>query len=154
MAAMVVPIDNSEVPHMTTVTPTAKLSRAGRPSLITINPISRLMPFLTSVCACSGDTAGSPEWFDDIVTGSIATAAGTSKTSGRFNVSPAKVKAAMHCSTISVAALQVPTMSTRAAQLLAKATRHAVHGVSSYLDRHPEIRARLIAEVNAEDATW
>jgi hypothetical protein len=87
-----------------------------------------------------------PHWLDSIIYGSTATAAGVS--AGKLNVRPGSVIAAMHLKDISTAAVKTPMISERTAQAVAKAARHAIHGVSSYLDRYPAIKAKLDLELS------
>lgn len=133
-------------------TTTAKPTR-GRPALVTENPIAPFVPFLAgTLSAHRGDSTGRYGWFDDIVSGSIATAVGSSN--GTFNVSPSKILAAMYGPTISTAEVVSEIVSERAAQRIAKAARHAIHGVDSYLARHPDVKAALIADIEAEANAW
>lgn len=111
------------------------VSRRGRPELNTTNPIASLMPLLSF---------NRPQWVDDIVYGSVATAGGVSK--GKLNVKPRCVLAALHLADVSAGAVRTADMSLRTAQTIAKAARHAAHGIDFYLDRHPVIRARLMHE--------
>ena len=110
-------------------------SRRGRPELNTTNPVASLMLLLSF---------DRPQWVDDIVYGAVATAAGTSK--GKLNVKPGHVLAALHLNDVSAGAVKVADMSLRTAQTVAKAVRHAAHGIDFYLDRHPAIRVRLMSE--------
>lgn len=110
-------------------------SRRGRPELNTPNPLASLMPLLSF---------DRPQWVDDIVYGSVATAAGASK--GKLNVKPGCVLAALHLASVSAGAVQTTDMSIRTAQTIAKAARHAAHGIGFYLDRHPAIMAQLALE--------
>lgn len=110
-------------------------SRRGRPELSTINPVVSVMPFLSF---------DRPQWVDDIVYGSVATGAGVSR--GRLNIRPGCVLAALHLEVVSAGAIKTVDMSVRSAQTIAKAARHAAHGIAFYLDRHPTIRARLALE--------
>lgn len=109
--------------------------RRGRPELNTPNPVASVMPLLSF---------GRPQWVDDIVYGSVATAAGSSK--GRLNVKPGCVLAALHLASVSTGAVKTADMSIRAAQTIAKTARHAAHGIVFYLERHPAIRTRLALE--------
>ncbi|MGE7956341.1 hypothetical protein ACQKQA_07025 [Pseudomonas sp. NPDC089530] len=107
----------------------------GRPELNTPNPVASVMPLLSF---------DRPQWVDDIVYGAVATAAGASK--GRLNVKPGCVLAALHLAAVSTGAVKTADMSIRTAQTIAKAARHAAHGIAFYLDRHPAIRTRLMFE--------
>jgi hypothetical protein len=115
--------------------------RRGRPVLSTENPLVNLIPLLS---------LGRPQWFDDIVCGSIATSAGTSQ--GRLNVRPGQVFAALHLRRISVAALGQQEQSCRGLQAVAQAARHTLRGLEHYLHRHPQVKELLEAE--AEHASW
>lgn len=120
--------------------PTPVRSPRGRPALRTENTLFHLMPALS---ACR------PHWFDDILYGSIAVAAGSSK--GRLNVRPGEVWAALHMKEITVAALRQREVSERSAQAIAQAARHTIRGVEHYMCRHPHSRAPLDAFVRAEE---
>jgi len=112
-------------------------SQRGRPKRSTANPVVhhvRLLSFER------------PPWLDSIIYGSTVTAAGVS--AGKLNVRPASVIAAMHLTNLSTAAVKTPTVSERAAQTIAKAARHAIHGVASYLDRYPMTKAKLDLELS------
>lgn len=125
----------------------------GRPALVTENRIIHFIPFLVGTLSThKGDSTGRYGWFDDIVTGSIATTVGRSN--GTLNVSPSKVLAAMYGPTISTATMTSEIVSERAASRIAKAARHAIHGVDSYLTRHPDVTATLIADIDAEASAW
>lgn len=104
----------------------------GRPVIRTPNPVASIMPLMS---------LNRPQWLDDIVYGAVATAAGASK--GKLNVKPSAVLAALHLSAISTRAVWVSEMSQRTAQSIAKATRHAAHGIAAFLDRHPAIKTGL-----------
>ncbi|WP_141228781.1 hypothetical protein [Pseudomonas lundensis] len=114
-------------------------SKRGRPELSTPNPVASYMHLLSY---------NRPHWLDSIVYGSVATGAGSSN--GKLNVSPKSVIGALHLRTISTGALKTPEMSLRTAQTIAKAARHAAHGIDSYLARHPEIKERLALELASE----
>ncbi|MCJ2370412.1 hypothetical protein [Pseudomonas sp. RGM 3321] len=117
---------------------TAKPQR-GRPKKSTTNPVAhhiRLLSFER------------PRWLDGIIYGSTVTAAGVS--AGKLNVRPCSVIAAMHLKIISTAAIKTPMISERTAQTVAKAARHAIHGVACYLDRHPASKAKLDLELSYE----
>lgn len=117
----------------------AASSRRGRPELITPNPVASYMHLLSY---------DRPHWVDSIVYGSVATGAGSSN--GKFNVSPKSIIGALHLRTISTDAVKTADMSLRTAQTIAKAARHAAHGIDSYLARHPEIKERLALELASE----
>lgn len=117
--------------------------RRGRPALRTENPLVNLIPLLS---------LERPQWFDDLVYGSIATSVSTSQ--GRLNVRPGQVIAALHLRTISMAALGQQENSSRGLQAVAQAARHCLRGVEHYLHRHPQVRARLEAEIDPASATW
>ncbi|POA61141.1 hypothetical protein C1885_06005 [Pseudomonas sp. GW531-R1] len=111
------------------------VSRRGRPELNTTNPVASVISLLS---------LNRPQWVDDIVYGSVATAGGTSK--GKLNVKPGCVLAALHLKDVSAGAIRTADMSLRTAQAIAKAARHAAHGIDFYLVRHPAIRTRLALE--------
>lgn len=114
-------------------------SRRGRPKISTPNPVASYMHLLSY---------DRPHWVDSIVYGSIATGAGSSN--GRLNVRPLSVIGALHLQTISAGAVKTAVMPLRTAQTIAKAARHAAHGIDSYLARHPEIKERLVLELATE----
>jgi len=118
---------------------TAKPSR-GRPRINYVNPVADYMHLLAS-----------PEplpWVEDIVRGSIATSAGT--TNGKVNVKVRAVLAALFLTGITADACQTGEYTLRTAQRVAKAARHAAHGIVSYIERHPEIKGALAAELGTE----
>lgn len=116
--------------------------RRGRPSLRTENPLVNLIPLLS---------LDRPRWFEDIVYGSIASSVSSSQ--GRLNVRRGQVIAALHLRTLSVAALGQQENSSRGLQAVAQAARHCLRGVEHYLHRHPQVRARLEAEIDPASAT-
>lgn len=122
---------------------TKKLAKAnpqrGRPKKNTTNPVAHHMSLLSFE---------RPRWLDGIIYGSTVTAAGVS--AGKLNVRPGSVIAAMHLKIISTAAIKTPMISERTAQTVAKAARHAIHGVACYLDRHPATKAKLDLELSYE----
>ena len=118
--------------------PTAN-SKRGRPELITPNPVASYMHLLSY---------DRPHWVDSIIYGSVATGAGSSN--GKLNIRAKSVVGALHLRTISTGAVKAADMSLRTAQTIAKAARHAAHGIDSYLARHPEIKERLALELASE----
>lgn len=143
------------------VDPITKKSR-GRPKTIVKNPAAAFMPFLVGVgpfveqMACTGDNQDEEDddltaaqaWVDDIIHGSILTSAKTSN--GRINVKARAVIHALFLSEISAEACQTCEYTLRTAQRIAKAARHAAHGISSYVERHPKLKAALEANFEAE----
>ncbi|MFL1391489.1 hypothetical protein ACI77F_28010 [Pseudomonas tritici] len=113
--------------------------RRGRPKLSTPNPVASYMHLLSY---------DRPHWVDSIVYGSIATAAGSSN--GKLNVMPKSVIGALHLETISTGAVKTADMPLRTAQTIAKAARHAAHGIDNYVERHPEFKERLALELATE----
>ncbi|NQD53865.1 hypothetical protein HP546_00605 [Pseudomonas sp. CM25] len=112
----------------------------GRPKSTFVNPVSAYMHLLAV-----------PEplpWVDDIVTGSINTSAGVTK--GKINVKARAVIGALFLSEITADACKNNEYALRTAQRIAKAARHAAHGIASYVERHPGIKAEIVAEVGAE----
>ncbi|MEE4147735.1 hypothetical protein [Pseudomonas viridiflava] len=83
-------------------------------------------------------------WVDDIVTGSIITSAGV--TNGKTNVKRRAVINALFLSEITAEACKTDEMTLRTAQRIAKAARHAAHGIASYVERHPRIKAEIDVE--------
>ena len=116
--------------------------RRGRPKTVFTNPAAAFMPFLA--------TPHLPNWAHDIITGSIYTSAGTNTTSGKVNVKSRSVVAALFLSEISAESCRTSEYTLRTAQRIAKAARHAAHGIASYVERHPAIKAEIVAEVGAE----
>lgn len=117
-------------------------AKRGRPKTQFQNPVAAYMPFLA--------TPHLRSWADDIITGSIYTSAGTNTTSGKINVKARAVIGALFLSEISAEFCQTSEYTLRTAQRIAKAARHAAHGIASYVERHPEIRAELEADLSAE----
>ncbi|WP_285425280.1 hypothetical protein [Pseudomonas sp. efr-133-TYG-103a] len=111
----------------------------GRPKKNTTNPVAHHMSLLSFE---------RPHWLDGIIYGATATAAGVS--AGKLNVRLGSVIAAMHLKNISTAAVKNPMISERTAQTIAKASRHAIHGVVCYLDRHPATKSKLDLELSYE----
>ncbi len=116
--------------------------KRGRPKTVFPNPVAAFMPLLA--------TPQLPNWADDIITGSIYTSAGTNATSGKVNVKSRSVVAALFLSEISAEFCQTSEYTLRTAQRIAKAARHAAHGIASYVERHPKIKAELAAEFAVE----
>ncbi|WLG63177.1 hypothetical protein PSH90_03435 [Pseudomonas sp. FP1762] len=116
--------------------------KRGRPKTVFTNPAAAFMPFLA--------TPHLPNWADDIITGSIYTSAETNTTSGKVNVKSLCVVAALFLSEISAESCRTSEYTLRTAQRIAKAARHAAHGISSYVERHPKIKAALEAELAVE----
>jgi hypothetical protein len=115
-------------------------AKLGRPATKSANPVAALMPFLV---------IPSPlPWVADIIHGSICTSAGSSN--GRLNVKTRSVIGALFLSEISAGACQTSEHTLRTAQRIAKAARHAAHGIASYIERHPEIKEALGAELGAD----
>lgn len=153
------------VPVVEDVGPIAKQGR-GRPKTIFKNPAAAFMPFLightVDPLACPydhDDASDDPDevgdshvaarsWVDDIIHGSILTSAGRSN--GRINVKARAVIAALFLSEISVKACQTEDVALRTAQRIAKAARHAAHGIASYVERHPKLKAELEASIKEE----
>lgn len=80
--------------------------------------------------------------------GSVATAVGSK--SGRLQVRPSHVRATLYLSNITVGAIKRPEISLRTAQDIAKAGRHAAHGVHHYLQSQPQLLSVLSAEFQCE----
>lgn len=110
----------------------AKAGR-GRPKTSYANPVAAYM-YLLAV----------PDllpWVDNIITGSIITSAGV--TNGKVNVKARAVIGALFATEITAEACKTSEISLRTAQRIAKAARHAAHGIASYVERHPKIKAEL-----------
>lgn len=112
----------------------------GRPKTVFNNPSAAFMQFLT--------VPDPLPWVDDIIHGSILTSAGRSN--GKINVKARAVIGALFLSEISAEACQTSEYTLRTAQRIAKAARHAAHGIASYVDRHPKLKAELEAELAVE----
>lgn len=112
----------------------------GRPKTIFKNPAAAFMPFLT--------VPDPLPWVDDIIHGSILTSAGRSN--GKINVKTRAVIGALFLSEISADACMTSEHTLRTAQRIAKAARHAAHGIASYVERHPALKAELEAELTIE----
>nr|WP_233445863.1 hypothetical protein [Pseudomonas carnis] len=113
----------------------AKAGR-GRPKTSFANPVAAYM-YLLAV----------PDllpWVDHIITGSIITSAGV--TNGKINVKARAVIGALFATEITAEACKTGEISLRTAQRIAKAARHAAHGIASYVERHPSIKAELDSE--------
>ncbi|MCI0993454.1 hypothetical protein [Pseudomonas corrugata] len=112
----------------------------GRPKTNYANPVATYMHLLA--------VPNPLPWVDDIVAGSIITSAGV--TNGKINVKARAVIGALFLSEITADACQTSEISLRTAQRIAKAARHAAHGIASYVDRHPGIKAEIGAEIGLE----
>lgn len=126
-------------PVVEAVEPIAKQGR-GRPKTVFTNPAAAFMPFLT--------VPDPLPWVDDIIHGSILTSAGRSN--GKINVKTRAVIGALFLSEISADACMTSEHTLRTAQRIAKAARHAAHGIASYVERHPALKAELEAELAIE----
>lgn len=108
----------------------------GRPKTSFANPVAAYM-YLLAV----------PDllpWVDHIITGSIITSARV--TNGKINVKARAVIGALFATEITAEACKTSEISLRTAQRIAKAARHAAHGIASYVERHPSIKAELDSE--------
>lgn len=112
----------------------------GRPKTSFANPVAPYMYLLV--------IPDPLPWVDDIIRGSIITSAGV--TNGKINVKTRAVIGALFLSEITADACQTSEISLRTAQRIAKAARHAAHGIASYVERHPKIKAEIDAEIGAE----
>ena len=113
----------------------AKAGR-GRPKTSYANPVAAYM-YLLAV----------PDllpWVDHIITGSIITSAGVMN--GKINVKARSVIGALFATEITAEVCKTSEISLRTAQRIAKAARHAAHGIASYVERHPSIKAELYSE--------
>jgi len=126
-------------PVVEAVEPITKQGR-GRPKTVFKNPAAAFMPFLT--------VPDPLPWVDDIIHGSILTSAGRSN--GKINVKTRAVIGALFLSEISADACMTSEHTLRTAQRIAKAARHAAHGIASYVERHPALKAELEAELAIE----
>lgn len=123
-------------PVVEAVEPITKQGR-GRPKTVFTNPVAAFMPFLT--------VPDPLPWVDDIIHGSILTSAGRSN--GKINVKTRAVIGALFLPEISADACMSSEYTLRTAQRIAKAARHAAHGIASYVERHPALKAELEAEL-------
>lgn len=112
----------------------------GRPKTTFANPVAAYMYLLA--------VPDPLPWVDDIVTGSIITSAGV--TNGKINIKARAVIGALFLSEITANACKTSEISLRTAQRVAKAARHAAHGIASYVERHPAIKAEIGAEISSE----
>lgn len=126
-------------PVVEAVEPIAKQGR-GRPKTVFTNPAAAFMPFLT--------VPDPLPWVDDIIHGSILTSAGRSN--GKINVKTRAVIGALFLSEISADSCMTSEHTLRTAQRIAKAARHAAHGIASYVERHPALKAELEADLAIE----
>ncbi|WP_047335967.1 hypothetical protein [Pseudomonas protegens] len=108
----------------------------GRPKTTYKNPVAPFMYLLA--------VPDPLPWVDDIVTGSIITSAGVSN--GKINVKARAVIGALFLSEITAEACKTDEITLRTAQRIAKAARHAAHGIASYVERHPAIKAEIDVE--------
>ncbi|MFZ5938894.1 hypothetical protein ACOKS3_29270, partial [Pseudomonas sp. HS6-2] len=132
---------SSETQGQPQETPSDKPKRGrGRPKTSFVNPVAAYMHLLA--------IPDPLPWVDDIVTGSIITSAGVAN--GKINVKARAVIGALFLSEITADACKTNEYSLRTAQRIAKAARHAAHGIASYVERHPDIKAEIVAEVGAE----
>lgn len=112
----------------------------GRPKTTFANPVAAYMYLLA--------VPDPLRWVDDIITGSIITSAGV--TNGKINVKARAVIGALFLSEISADACKTSEITLRTAQRIAKAARHAAHGIASYVERHPKIKVEIMAEIGEE----
>ena len=126
-------------PVVEAVEPIAKQG-GGRPKTVFKNPAAAFMPFLT--------VPDPLPWVDDIIRGSILTSAGRSN--GKINVKTRAVIGALFLSEISADACLTSEHTLRTAQRIAKAARHAAHGIASYVERNPKLKAELEAVLAIE----
>lgn len=113
----------------------AKAGR-GRPKTSYANPVAAYMHLLALPDLLP--------WVDHIITGSIITSAGV--TNGKINVKARAVIGALFATEITAEVCKTSEISLRTAQRIAKAARHAAHGIASYVERHPTIKAEIDAE--------
>lgn len=132
---------SSETQGQPQETPSDKPKRGrGRPKTSFVNPVAAYMHLLA--------IPDPLPWVDDIVTGSIITSAGVAN--GKINVKARAVIGALFLSEITADACKTNEYSLRTAQRIAKAARHAAHGIASYVERHPDIKTEIVTEVSAE----
>lgn len=108
----------------------------GRPKTIYANPVAAYMYLLAGLDLLP--------WVDHIITGSIITSAGV--TNGKVNVKARAVIGALFAAEITAEVCKSSDISLRTAQRIAKAARHAAHGIASYVERHPAIKTELDSE--------
>lgn len=112
----------------------------GRPKTTYPNPVAAFMPYLA--------VPDPLPWVGDIIHGSILTSAGVSN--GKINVKTRAVIGALFLKEITAEACVTSEHTLRTAQRIAKAARHAAHGIASYVERHPTLKAELEAELAVE----
>lgn len=115
-------------------------AKRGRPQTKAHNPAAVYMPFIA--------VPHLQRWADDIIHGSIITSSGVSN--GKINVKARAVVGALFLSEISAEACKTSEHTLRTAQRIAKAARHAAHGLASFIERHPELKAELDSEIASE----
>ena len=130
--------------NLTSAPEVSPKANRGRPKTVFKNPAAAFMPFLV--------IPDPLPWVDDIIHGSILTSAGRSN--GKINVKARAVIGALFLSEISADACVTSEHTLRTAQRIAKAARHAAHGIASYVDRHPKLKAELEATIEAEALFW
>jgi len=125
---------------------------SGRTKKTTPNPIANYAPLLFSLEVGPLESrAVLLPWAEDIIQGSIITSADVSN--GKVNVRASAVTRALCQAEITTAGCQAEGVALRTAQRIAKAARHAAHGIASYLERHPKIKAALDEELD-EQGWW
>jgi hypothetical protein len=112
----------------------------GRPKSIFENPVASFLHVLVIPHPLS--------WVDDIIQGATITGAGVSN--GKINVKVRAVIGAMFLTTITAEACMTNGVGERAAQRIAKAARHAAHGIASYIERRPALKRWLQVEMAYE----
>ena len=117
-------------------TPKPAKAGRGRPKTSFANPVAAYMYLLA--------VPNLLPWVDHIITGSIITSAGV--TNGKTNVKARAVIGALFATEITAEVCKTSEISLRTAQRIAKAARHAAHGIASYVERHPSIKAELDSE--------
>lgn len=142
MVAMAMSSESPKEPRAGCATHAKEPSKAkrGRPKITLANPVAPFMHLLA--------TSEPLPWVDDIIHGSTITSAGVSN--GKINVKVRAVIGALFLTTITADACVTNGVSPRTAQRIAKAARHAAHGIASFIERRPQLKARLNAEMAAE----
>lgn len=118
-------------------TPNGPQRGRGRPKTVYKNPTAAYMHLLA--------VPHPLPWVLNIIHGSCVTSAGV--VGGMIAVKQCNVLRALFLNEITAEACQTPGMSLRTAQRVAKAARHAAHGIASYVERYPRLQGEIAAEL-------
>lgn len=118
-------------------------ARRGRPPLSTVNPVSAFMAMFPV-----GNER--PRWLDNVLFGSILTAAGQSRNVS--NVSMKDVHNALYLPVLEAQVLEGQGRDVRQAQRVMQAARHAASGIVSHMERHcPAYLAHLRMDAEVDE---